>query len=424
MKEFRLNRNYFVTALVVLVYSYYQNPSFFLFDENYYDIVKTPPISPATQYTTLNSDCRATSQYRYSEKRTGEAPVTAQPSSQAKIIKEIYPFNVDIHSASKSSPTVDETGVYVGSDTGFFFKMDHDGNVLWQFYVPGSQNGIHGSAAVDEKKVYIGAYNGFLYALDKKNGDLVWANPVGDFIGASPLLADGDVFIAAETSHPNGLMARLDCNTGETKWVSQWFDGHSHASPTYDETNDLILAGANSGRFFAVDAQTGKTRWQEQLGGPIKGTAMIWDGTVYFSSWDKNYYAYDIKTGRKRWSTFMGGRNQTSLTLVPGTESGIANTKAGDITALNLNDGSILWRLKHGDPNHQFSILVTQDPDRKGEFLAWSRCKEVQLCILDGKTGKLIRNMALPGPFTGVPFAWKNRIYISLDKNHGLVILE
>ncbi len=411
-------------AVGLLVLCFMQNPRFLSYRGNYYKIVSSPPISPAALLRPLKSSCIATAQYRYDVKRTGVAPSTAQPKSKVNIVEKISPLNVDIHGASKSSPTVDDSGIYVGSDTGWFFKMDHDGKPLWSFYVPGSNNGIHGSAAVDDKKVYIGTYNGFIYALDKTNGDLIWANPVGDYIGASPLLADGAVFITAETGHPDGLIAMLDCNTGQTQWVSKWLGGHSHSSPSFDSVNGVVLAGANSGRFFAFDSQTGKVVWEKQLKGQIKGTPMIWDGTVYFSSWDRSYHAFDIKTGDERWSTFMGGRIQTSLSLVPDANIGVTNTKVGDVVGLNLTDGEIMWRLRHGDRNHMFSVLITKDPDRQGEYLAWSRCKTFQLCTLDAKTGRLLNNIDLPGSFTSVPFAWNNRVYISLDKNQGLIILE
>ena len=48
----------------------------------------------------------------------------------------------------------------------------------------------------------------------------IWfGNPVADYIGASPLLAGGFLYISAETSHPDGLVAKIDCNTGKTLWV-------------------------------------------------------------------------------------------------------------------------------------------------------------------------------------------------------------
>lgn len=413
----------FAASCLVSVFCYLGNPQGYLFYRDFPKILNRPGKAAPANFKDLNSSCKSMAQYRYNEKRTG-ATLTDQPKSKVRIVKQIYPLNVDIHGASKSSPTIDETGIYIGSDTGWFWKMDHDGNILWSFYVPGSQNGIHGSAAVDDKKVYIGAYNGFLYALDKTDGSVVWANPVANFIGASPLLAGGALYISAETGQPDGLVAKLDCNTGKTQWVSPWLGGHSHSSPTFDESNDIIFAGANSGRFFALSAETGEILWQKQLAGPVKGTAMINGEAVYIGSWDKNYHSYNTKTGENNWTTYMGGRIQTSLSLVPDSNIGVTNTKVGEIVGIDLSNGNIIWRLVHGDSNHQFSILITPDPDRKGEYLAWSRCKTYKLCTLDAKTGKLLNNIDLPGSFTSVPYAWKDKIYISLDKNQGMVILQ
>ncbi len=404
--------------------SYKANPHLYFFERDYFKMLTSPPVSAPAVFKKLDSSCVATAQYRHDEKRTGVAPTSAQPKSGVKIKKHILPFNLDIHSASKASPTVDETGVYIGNDSGWFWKLNHDGEKLWSFYIPNSLNGIHSSVAVDDRKVYVPTYNGFIYALDKENGELVWANLVGDYIGASPLLAGGHLYISAETSHPEGLLAQLDCNTGKTLWVSEWLGGHSHSSPTYDSENKQILLGANSGRFFSFSEENGKTLWQVQLKGPIKGTASIEDGKIFFSSWDKNLYAYDLKTGKPLWETFVGGRLQTSLSLVPERSLGITNTKVGEIIGVDLNNGEIIWRLVHGDTNNMFSVLITVDPQRKNQYLAWSRCNVVELCTLDAKTGKLIQKLTLPGSFTGVPFAFGQRIYISLDKNAGLVILE
>ena len=411
-----------VYSLGILYLSYQANPRFFFIGDDYYQIIVKPPKAPATLVALLNSSCQAISQFRHDPKRQG-ALLTAQPSAQAKIVEHIYPINVGIHGASKASPAIDETGIYIGSDTGFFWKMDFSGKILWSFYAANSKNGFHGTAALDNKKAYIGAYDGFMYAFDKMTGKLSWANPVGDFVGASPLLADGALYISVETGNPNGLVTKLDCNTGETLWNSQWLGGHSHSSPTFDAENDLVLTGANSGRVYAFDNQTGDTRWELQVGGPIKGTLSIHKGVTYFGAWDKMYYAVETKTGEKLWRLPVGGRIQTSLTLVPELNLGITNTPVGKLVAIDLTSGEVQWSDEHGDKNHYFSVLVTGKKDSKGS-LVWARCGESQLCVYDGKTGKKLNQLKLPGSFTGVPVAYKNRIYISLVDNHGLVVLE
>ena len=62
----------------------------------------------------------------------------------------------------------------------------------------------------------------------------------------------------------------------------RWLGGHSHSSPTYDEDSQLVLAGANSGRFYAFHRESGKTFWKLQIHGQIKGTAMVHDGRAFF----------------------------------------------------------------------------------------------------------------------------------------------
>lgn len=409
---------------LVLILGYSQNAHFYEFDRDYDQMMTQTFVSPGVRLGSLDSSGVATSQYRQSTDRTGVASAQDRPSAPIQIDKQLRPLNVDIHTASKASPAIDETGLYIGSDSGWFWKLNHEGESQWSLYLPGSDNGIHGTAALDDKKVYVGAYNGFLYALSKESGEMIWAAPVGNYIGASPLLAEGGLFIAVETYHPDGYLVRVDVNTGETLWTSEWFRGHSHSSPSYDSENKALIVGANSGRVFSIDAKTGKTNWQVQLGGPVKGTPLIWEGKAFLSSWDKHYYALDLKTGATVWKVFVGGRNQSSLSLVPGLGLGLAPNKVGDIMALDLKTGEFVWRLRHGDPNHQFSVLITEDPKKAGRYLAWSRCKEFQLCVLDAATGKLLQNLDLPGSFTSVPVAHRDRLYISLDKDAGLLILK
>lgn len=423
MKNYGIAISFTVLFLSVTVLVLLGNPQFYNVNSDLNKILAVPSLSPATRFKNLDSSCTGmNTQFRYNSARTGLAPNSAQPKAKVAVLKHLQPFNVDIHGASKSSPTIDDSGVYVGSDSGQLIKMDHEGEILWSFYVPGSSNGIHGSPALDEKKVYIGAYDGIMYALDKENGELVWATPVGDYIGASPLLANGFLYIAAETAKPDGLLAKMDCNSGEVIWNSQWLGGHSHSSPTYDETNKAIVLGANSGRIYSFAEDDGHLLWKEQTHGPIKGTPMIWQNAVYFSSWDKNFHGRDLKTGNSLWESFMGGRMQTSLSLIPDYNLGITNTRMGEIVALNLKTGDIQWRLQHGDNDHMSSALITKTFN--GKYLVWSRCKDTQLCVLDGKTGTLLHNLELPGGYTSMPFAYGDKVYISLDSDFGFVILQ
>jgi len=104
--------------------------------------------------------------------------------------------------------------------------------------------------------------------------------------------------------------------------------------------------------------------WHFTTGGPISAEPVVYNGQVFFGSWDGNEYATDLK-GNKLWSQYLG---QTS---VKGCEDGttgvsstatIANvsingkTKEMDFVgggnavfyALNAKNGKILWSTRLG----------------------------------------------------------------------------
>ena len=81
------------------------------------------------------------------------------------------------------------------------------------------------------------------------------------------------------------------------------------------------------------------------------------------------------------------------------------------------------WSYRHKDRNHYFSVLATRQPKATNNYYIWSRCDERNLCVLAAKSGQLIRKIRLPGSFTSIPVAYKEKVIIALDDNHGLVIL-
>lgn len=373
-------------------------------------------------FSNIKSSCEATAQFRQTADRLGTEVKIAPIKGKSINIKKIKNINAGIGSKSKASPVADDTGIYVGSDTGWFYKLNFKGEVLWSFYLTNSFEGVTQSPAADDKKVYFGTDRGGLYALNKQTGELVWTKKLGQSITTSPLLADNALFISVSDKGENGYVSRVDCNTGQTLWNSYWLGGLSQSSPAFDKKNEQVLVGSNSGRLYAFSAATGHTRWDKQTKGAIKSTPLVFNNGIFFSSWDEHFYGLESKTGKLLWKTFSGGRSQVSLALVPQTNTALANSKSGEIVAINLDSGQLTWRLRHGDGNHRFSIVVTQDSNNKS--LAWSRCKKYQLCILNAQSGKLIKNIDLPESFSTSPYFYKNSLYMTLDKKAGLYSVQ
>lgn len=100
--------------------------------------------------------------------------------------------------------------------------------------------------------------------------------------------------------------------------------------------------------------------WEARIAGASKETRLasapvVADGKLYAMGTDATVTAFDAATGAKRWSVRFGegGKNRTALfgggVSVDGAFLYVTNG-LGDIGALNVADGSVVWKKKLGTP--------------------------------------------------------------------------
>jgi outer membrane protein assembly factor BamB len=359
--------------------------------------------------------------YREDIERTGVNHRFKLPS-KLRLAWAIQPLNVGIHTASKSSPAVDETGVYVGADSSWFYAFNHQGKLLWSFYVSGASKGIHSTAALDGQRVYFGAYNGTLYSLDKKTGSLVWAVQLGNSLGASAVLDHGFLYAAVELSNPiGGFVAKIDAGNGKVIWISPRMGDQTHSSPTINEKAQLVYAGANDGVLYAFDLNSGKLRWSFKVGGPIKTTSLLVDDTLFVSSWAKSLLALNARDGKFLWQAQLDDRSRSSPTPVPGLHRIIVGDEAGGIYGVDDRTGKIDWKKTGKFPLISSALVLKNE---KEKWLAWLPCHARTLCALDPINGHSLFEFSLANELTSVPTIWSDGLYLSLNKTGGLIKLE
>jgi outer membrane protein assembly factor BamB len=107
---------------------------------------------------------------------------------------------------STSSPAVSDDVLYVGTgllgQSGKLLAYDINGTLLWEHDVEGP---IQSSPAVADGKVYFSTneLEGQVYCLDATDGSSIWTyepSPT-NYILSSPVVADGDLFIASDNGH-------------------------------------------------------------------------------------------------------------------------------------------------------------------------------------------------------------------------------
>jgi outer membrane protein assembly factor BamB len=201
-----------------------------------------------------------------------------------------------------SSPAVAHGKVYFGSGDGNVYAVDAKSGVLqWKF---ATGDVVHASPAVAGNTVYIGSWDSRLYAIDAETGQQKWAfqggedpsihNQVG--FQSSPAVADGTVYVGSRDAH----VYALDAATGRKKWdyptSKSWVNG------TPAVRDGLVYVGtSDSSRFMALDARTGRLRFNFDAKSYIFSSAALAGDLAYFGSHNGRLYAVNARTGQLAW---------------------------------------------------------------------------------------------------------------------------
>ncbi len=152
----------------------------------------------------------------------------------------------------------------------------------------------------------------------------------------------------------------------ELKWAFG-FPGDVTAFGAPTVRNGTLFTGSAGGGVYAIDAKTGCLNWMFQANGPVRAAPLaVTDGgttTLVFGDQNGEVYALDARSGKERWRKRVETHEAARLTGSPAANEGVIfipaasweETRAidpnypcctfrGSITALNVKDGSILWK--------------------------------------------------------------------------------
>ena len=201
------------------------------------------------------------------------------------------------------------------------------------------------------------------------DGRLAWSRTgLGpeSFYGAafSPLLVDGLVVVANDTSQGTALVHALDAGTGATRWVRQFPTAPTttgnNRTPIVREVNGephLIMWGLSY--VTAVALRSGEPAWQYQTrsGGDLVSSPVATADRLFLSDLQgTSALDFDrLATGREpvRW-TSPARSNCVSPVLANGLLFTI--TDAGIAAALRADTGTLVWRRRL--PGQYFASLV------------------------------------------------------------------
>jgi len=214
------------------------------------------------------------------------------------------------------SPVVAAGTVFIGSTDRSLYALDAaTGAEQWTFP---TQHRIEATPAYDDGTVYVGSYDKHLYAVDAANGSEQWSRAFNGLIRGSPTVWDGSVVVgvgchnlacawyADENDVPeNGWVYSLDALTGETEWQYE-VGTEVVSSPAI--TDEFVYIGASDGTLYALAPTTGDVEWTYETRDMIWSSPAVAYGTVFITDWNGNVHAVDSETGEQEWLADTAGR--------------------------------------------------------------------------------------------------------------------
>ena len=208
---------------------------------------------------------------------------------------------------------------------------------------------LSGGVTAAGEHIYIGSERALVYALNSGDGSLAWQTKVAGEALSRPVVSDGLVLI--HTS--NGMLQGLDENSGAVKWSVNLdmpalsLRGESAPATAFGGA----IVGGDNGRVSAVILNQGQIIWQQRISQPsgateidrlsdVDTTPVIVNGVVYALAYNGNLTALDLRSGQILWKREIGSVKDFIVDA-----SRIYLVDQDDrIVALNVDGGVAIWR--------------------------------------------------------------------------------
>jgi outer membrane protein assembly factor BamB len=222
-----------------------------------------------------------------------------------------------------ATPTVDGNRVYTVSHQGDFFCLDAaTGKPVWyqhyqrDFRAKRPQWGFAGSALIEGNLVIadVGSRSGAsTVAFDKATGKVVWKSGDDDAGYATPVAADIAGKRTVVMFKASGLVG-LDPATGKELWRQAWTTSYDVNAATPIVIGNRILVSSGYGHgcgLFEVSGSSVTQKWQNKNLRSHITTPVVSQGAIYGIDGDANsrspLVCLDAETGKVRWEEKLGG---------------------------------------------------------------------------------------------------------------------
>jgi outer membrane protein assembly factor BamB len=271
----------------------------------------------------------------------------------------------------------------IGSRAGAIAGVSPDtGHVDW---VTGVSGGVDSTARYDAARgqVYVGADDGSLYAIDPGSGAIRWTYRGKGAFERAPEIGGELIFASSAADR----VVALEAATGKWRWqyereMPEGFTIHGYAGPRLAGTQ--LLTGFADGYFVSLAPASGEVNWARSLATAseqfvdVDSTATLLGDLAYVSSYSGGLYAVDLRDGATKWRLAVEGVGDVTVSdqrlFFVAPRQGL---HSADL------DGRVLWRqglTEAGDLTRPLAV---------GRYLIFSGSR-AGLFVVDRTAGELL----------------------------------
>jgi outer membrane protein assembly factor BamB len=259
---------------------------------------------------------------------------------------------------SNLHPAWADSTVYAADRYGIVKAVDlADGKEQWKvdlsektgFFSRNISALLSGGLTVEGEHVYVGSERGQVYALNTHDGSIAWQTKAAGEVLSRPVVSDGLVLVHTG----NGILQGLEQNSGVVKWSVNLdvpaLSLRGESAPTV--AFGAAIVGGDNGRVSAIVMNQGQIIWQQRISQPsgateidrlsdVDTTPVVVNGVVYALAYNGNLTALDLRSGQILWKREIGSVHDM---VVDGGRIYLVD-QDDRVIALNTDGGISLWR--------------------------------------------------------------------------------
>ncbi|AWK14787.1 outer membrane protein assembly factor BamB [Candidatus Fukatsuia symbiotica] len=262
---------------------------------------------------------------------------------------------------SRLHPTWQGSSIFAADRKGLVQAMEvNSGKQIWRVNLAekthflGNDRSamLSGGLTVADSHLYVGSEEARVYALNTSDGKLVWQSAVAGEVLSRPVVSDDLLLI--HTS--NGMLQALNRADGTIKWTLNLdmplLSLRGESTPTV--AMGAAIVGGDNGRVSAVMIEQGQLIWQQHISqitgateidrlSDVDMSPVVVEGIVYALAYNGNLTALDLRSGQILWQREMGSVddfivNMGRIYLVDQNDRIMALQSNGGVTVWNQSD--------------------------------------------------------------------------------------